>query len=94
MAAAKEVQPLAVSQVDKVAKARLANGTVMQKQARVALHRAAHMFIMYTATMADDVRKAQKKKRTTLTAVDVETAVEEAGFAANDATTEARKRER
>ena len=91
----KEVHPIALSQIDKVAKANLSPGMRLDRNAKVALHRAAHVFVLYAATLADDERKvAGKAKRATLLETDVTKALHEAGFDPADSAVGPRKRDR
>ena len=68
--------PMAV--VTRITKEALPDGCIISKEARLALSKAASVFVLYATSCANNV--AQKSKRKTLTAPDVFTAMEEMEF--------------
>lgn len=68
--------PMAV--VTRITKEALPDGCMISKEARLALSKAASVFVLYATSCANTV--AQKSKRKTLTAPDVFTAMEEMEF--------------
>lgn len=69
---------LPMSVVTRITKEALPDGCMISKEARLALSKAASVFVLYATSCANTV--AQKSKRKTLTAPDVFTAMEEMEF--------------
>ena len=73
------IVPIAVAQVDRVVKGVLPPTVRLNREARAAMHRFAHLAVFMLATLAEDSRTATS--RTTMTSADVEAALTAAGLA-------------
>lgn len=78
-------QPLAPSQVDQVIKSALPPGYHVAKDAKVALHKAANLCVMYLEALISNEKcsvmsKRGPPKRATVSAADVRRALEDAGM--------------
>lgn len=70
--------PLAPAQIDKVSKAKLPAGMQVSKQARLALHKTAHCYLLLLASAV--VESKMKAKKSIVTRQDVEAAVKSVGM--------------
>jgi hypothetical protein len=76
----KGLDPLAMGQVDRAVKAALPTGLHISKDARVAMHKAATMFLLLISTLVEDEKSRQPKRKATLSGVDIQRALNAAGF--------------
>ena len=76
----RSVDPLAVGQVDRVVKAALPEGAHISKDARVAMHKAATIFLLMISALAEEEKSHQTKRKATLSGQDIQRAFQAAGF--------------
>ncbi|ESL05531.1 hypothetical protein TRSC58_06817 [Trypanosoma rangeli SC58] len=75
------VRSLAAGQVDRTVSAALPDGMLLSKDARIALQKAATLFLLYLSCLAEDERSRDATKRVTLSAQDIRLALKAAGMA-------------
>ncbi|KAF8279570.1 hypothetical protein TcG_00163 [Trypanosoma cruzi] len=79
-ATAMKVRSLAAGQVDRTVSAALPDGMHVSKDARIAFQKAATLFLFYLSCLAEDERSREGRKRVTLSAHDIKSALKAAGM--------------